>query len=81
VRGVACCCARPILRCIRFMANITSGCLVGSWCLESFSTVPKLFILRRMVALSACLSGFRGGKGGQDIEAVDSLRVVVYLRG
>jgi len=30
---------------------------------------------------SACLSGFRGGKGCQDIAAVDSLRVVVYLRG
>ena len=25
VSGVACCCARPILRCIRFMASMTSG--------------------------------------------------------
>ena len=51
VSGVAYCCAHPISRCILFIADITSGCLVGSWCLDGFSVVPKLLILRRIVAL------------------------------
>ena len=31
VRGVARCCARAMLRCIRFIASMTSGSLEGLW--------------------------------------------------